>query len=387
MAKSEKVRVAFIIPNLGRGGAERVASVLLENLDRSKIQPFCIFYDSRHFYSIPHDVETCSLGITVGGSLQNKLINYIKGILKLINIVKTKKPDLVCSFLNRTNLFVVFARLLSSTFRNKVKLIISERTTPSVELEGSSFWLVRFLIKLLYRKADRIIAVSEGVRLDLIENFNLPEEKIKVIYNPLAYKKIEELSIEDLEGYEWFLENKPIVINVGSLSDPKSQDDLLRVFKIVRETTECRLVLLGEGEKEEELKKLSQELGINNDVAFLGFQDNPFKFISRSSVFVLSSRFEGFPNVLTEAMACGIPVISTRCRSGPEEIITDNVDGFLVPVGDDVKLADAILRVLGNRDIASSMAAAAKASVSRFNINNIVREYEELFISEMKHKQ
>lgn len=380
-------KIIFVIPNLGKGGAEKVLAVLLENLDRKKVQASCIFYDSSHNkYKVPDDVEVYSLDLKVGGSLKNKLITYIKGILKIINIVNTKKPDMVFSFLNRTNLLMVSARLLSSNFRNKVKLTISERTTPSVELAGSSHRIVRFLIKALYPKADKIVAVSQGVRLDLIKNFNVPEEKIKVIYNPLACQKITELSNEDIEGYEWFHENKPIIINVGSLSDPKSQDILLKAFKLVRDKTESRLVFLGEGEKEEGLKRLSQELGINNDVAFLGFQDNPFKFISRSSVFVLSSRFEGFPNVLTEAMACGIPVISTRCRSGPDEIITNNVDGLLVPVGDDVKLADAILRVLGNRDLASSMAAAAKASVARFDMNNIVREYENLFISELRHK-
>lgn len=377
-------KVIFVIPNIRKGGAEKVLAVLLENLDRQIIHASCIFYDSSHMYKVPDDIDVYSLDIKVGGSLKNKLINYIQGILKINNIVKAKKPDIVFSFLNRTNLLVIFARLLSLNFRNKVKLIISERTTPSVELEGSSSKLVRFLIKALYPKADRIVAVSEGVRLDLISNFNLPEKKIAVIYNPLDLKKITALAGEEIEGYVWFDQYLPVVINVGSLSDPKSQDDLLRAFKIVRQKIECRLILLGEGEKEDELKRLSLSLGISSDVAFPGFQDNPFKFVSRSSVFVLSSRFEGFPNALTEAMACGIPVISTRCKSGPDEIITDNVDGILVPVGDELKLADAILKVLGDRDIASSMAAAGKASASRFDISNIVRKYEELFISEVQ---
>lgn len=383
---NKKTKVLFVIPNLGKGGAERVLAILLENLDRSKMQPSCIFYNSQHIYNIPDDVKIYSLDHHGEYNLIKKIIYYIKILFKIKKIINIERPKVVFSFLNRTNLIVIFTRLLSSNFKNNTKLIVSERTTPSVELRGKPYRTMKFLIKILYPKADKIIVNSEGVKRDLIVNFNLPEEKISVIFNPLDIEKIKRLSKEKVIEHLWFDDNIPMIINVGSLSEPKAQEYLLKAFKLVREEADCRLVFLGEGEKEEELKQLSVDLGISNDVAFLGFQNNPFKFIGRSDVFVLSSKFEGFPNALIEAMACGVPVISTRCQSGPEEIITDTVNGLLVPVGNEGKLAEAILKVITNPDLSVSMASAAKTTVLKFDVKTAIVNYERLFISEVEKR-
>jgi glycosyltransferase involved in cell wall biosynthesis len=276
------------------------------------------------------------------------------------------------------NLVAIFTRFLSMQIKSRAKLLISERTTPSIELKGKLYGTIRLMIKKFYPLADRIIVNSKGIKKDLVVNFGLPEWKIDVLYNPMDIKKIKMFAEEELKEHSWFLGGIPIIINVGSLNVPKAQEYLLRAFRIVREKVNCRLVILGEGIKKNELEQLAMDLGINNDVAFLGFQNNPFKFISRSSVFVLSSVYEGFPNVLIEAMACGTPVISTRCQSGPEDIITDSVNGLLVPIKDAEKMAEAILTIINNPDLSSAMASKAKETVLRFDVKNAIKNYEKL---------
>lgn len=377
MSIEKKIKVIFILHNLGKGGAERVVSILLEHLDRNKIQPACILNDTRDNFIIPDDVKIYCLNIPGVDNFFKKTINSIRRIYKIKKIIKIEKPDVIFSFLNTVNLVAIFTRFLS---KSRAKLLISERTTPSIELKGKLYRTIRFLIKKFYPLADRIIVNSEGIKKDLVVNFGLPEGKIAVLYNPMDIEKIKMLAEEELKEHLWFGEGIPIIINVGSLNLPKAQEYLLRAFRIVREKVNCRLVILGEGIKKNELKQLAMDLGINNDVAFLGFQNNPFKFISRSSVFVLSSVYEGFPNVLIEAMACGTPVISTRCQSGPEDIITDSVNGLLVPIKDAEKIAEAILRSINNPDLSFAMASKAKETVLRFDVKNAIKNYEKLIV-------
>jgi glycosyltransferase involved in cell wall biosynthesis len=145
------------------------------------------------------------------------------------------------------------------------------------------------------------------------------------------------------------------------------------------------LIILGRGDKKEELKNLARNLNIDEYVTFLGFQSNPYGLVARSNLFVLSSLWEGFPNALIEAMACRIPVISTDCSSGPKEIITSGVNGLLVPVGDVDILADAILKVLTDKELSNKIAKNGRKRVMDFEAKKVVREYEKLFISTM-HK-
>jgi glycosyltransferase involved in cell wall biosynthesis len=173
--------------------------------------------------------------------------------------------------------------------------------------------------------------------------------------------------------------NVGIIVGMGRFSREKGFDLLLRAMSRVR--APARLLLLGEGRAEEKLRKLAKELGISEKVEFLGFRKNPYPVLRDATVFVLPSRYEGFPNGLAEAMALGVPCIATRCRTGPEELIADGENGLLVPVEDPETMARAIDRLLGDPELRERLGASARKSVQTYNSGEIVRQYEFLIES------
>jgi len=373
-----KLRIVFIIPNLGKGGAERVLANVIEDLDRRIFEISCVFYDSRHTYTIANDINIFTLSLMGSTNVIKKIYLSFARIIKIRNIINSQYPDVVVSFLPGVNLTAIAARMVSS---HKHKLIISEHSIPSLHLFGITNNFLKLLLRLLYNKADAIIAVSKGVKNDLIMNFGIDRNKIIVINNPINKERIQILSKEKIIELKLFDSPIPVIITAGSLTEAKGQEYLLRAFKIVRTTINCKLLILGEGHKEYVLKKIATRLGIINDITFMGFQSNPYKFIAHSSVFVLSSLWEGFSNVLVEAMACNVPVISTDCKSGPREIISHMSDGILVPVKNEQKLAEAITLVLTNQTLAGTLVSNAAQKIQAFSMTKIINEYTSLLIN------
>jgi len=268
--------------------------------------------------------------------------------------------------------------------------------------------MLRFLIPFLYRRA-RIITVSNGIRSELIENYNIEAKRIKVISNPVDVQLVGNLAEERIEGDSPC--EAPILITIGRLNKEKGHWHLLRVFSEIRKKMQCKLLILGKGELEGYLRKLSNELNIINDVMFLGWQNNPFKYLKSSSLFVLTSLHEGFGNVLIEAMACNLPVISTDCLYGPREILAPQMKdegmlnhieyaefGILVPCLDgkfrlanqpltleEQLLAESILRVLTDKNLHSHYALTGRKRAEDFDVNRVVRAYTNL-ISESREK-
>ncbi|MEW6684726.1 MAG: glycosyltransferase [Candidatus Edwardsbacteria bacterium] len=367
----DKKKIFFVIPSLAGGGAERVMIYLLQYIDRTKFEPWLVVLDSKNNYGeeVPKDIKVVCLN-------KKGRLDFFRLTVSLSKLIRKEAPSLVCSFLEYANYLVVLTRWLSG---DKIPLFLSERTTPSLYLKRVRFGAFKkTLTKLLYPKAEGIIAVSKGVKEDLLVNFRVVDERCKVIYNPIDIKRTQLLSKESIE-HPWFKENIPIIVACGNLTVAKNYPMLLKAMKLVLNDTEARLVILGTGEEHIRLESYTKEVGIHKNVSFLGFQKNPFKFMAKSTIFVLSSSWEGFANVLLEAMACGLPVISTRCASSPNEIITSGVEGLLVPVGDEDAMAKAILRLLKDESLRKQMSEAGKIRVEDFRIKKIVKQYEEVF--------
>lgn len=368
----DRKRVLFVIPSLEGAGAQRVVAMLLEHLDRERFQPLLTLFEDRCDYPVPEDVPVTCL---------NKKSRYSlpRLIWRLARTYKKERPDVVLSFMNYTNLISILARKFSG---NKPKLFLSERIHASIGLKSDPDPLSRIKVLAtpwLYPHCDGIICVSRGVGDDLVTSFGVPREKIEVIHNPVDIDRILTLAQENID-HPWFArKDRPIIIAMGRLTGQKGYPYLLRAFTKVRLNFPCRVVILGEGEQRGALKALAKELGIVEEVAFLGFQKNPYRYLAQADLFVLSSLFEGFPNTVTEAMACGTPVVATRCPSGPEEIITDGVNGLLVPVADEEALAEAMLRLLHDSEFSTKLAKEGRRRVDDFAVKKIVQAYEAAF--------
>jgi glycosyltransferase involved in cell wall biosynthesis len=267
-------------------------------------------------------------------------------VLALSGYLRSERPRAMMSTLAHMNVAAVLAKWVA---RSPVRLLVRESTTLSVSAShalGIRGWLLPRLVRRLYRHADIVVAVSHGVARDLARVTGLPEGRIQVIYNPVVMSRVLSLAAE-VPDDPWFtVEGPPIILGVGRLSRPKDFTSLIEAFARVREIREARLVILGEGGDRPALEALIRKRGLTAEVTLPGFVNNPYKYMARAGVLVVSSRREGFPNVLVEAMACATPVVSTACPSGPWEILEGGRWGRLVPVGNPDALAEKICEAL-----------------------------------------
>lgn len=359
-------------PTLGQGGADRVTLTLMQSFDRELFAPSLVLVkrEGEFLGDLPEDIDLTVLGVQ----------GLRAAALPLKRLLEERQPDIFFSTSSGANPVAIMAHKLA---RQSGRLVISERGLLRRGKVTAKKRAVLALKRALYARADAITAVSDGVRDDLVRELGLARERITVVYNPIVTDEMAEQAAEPVE-HEWFGENVPVILGAGRLVEEKDFGTLIRVFAIVRAKCPVRLVILGEGPLREDLERLARELGIERDFALPGFYKNPFKYMARCSVFVLSSRFEGLPGVLIQAMACGAPVIATDCPSGPSEIITPNADGMLVPVGDMEAMVAAIERVLGDAARAGEMGARARLSAERFRVDNVLSRYAQALLAQQE---
>lgn len=273
--------------------------------------------------------------------------HYVLGALHgLADYLQEHQPDALIASMDYPNVVAVMARDLANV---KTRIVLTVHNTLSEEIARSKKRRVKAQVEVdrrFYPRADAVATVSRGVEDDLVRTLQVPMQNLTTIYNPVVTQKLLHLSAEPL-SHPWFAAgDPPVLLAVGGFKPAKDHATLLNAFALVRKQRPVRLMLLGEGRLRDSLTRQAEELKIAEDLQMPGFVDNPFQYMANASLFVLSSVFEGLPTVLIEALACGCPVVSTDCPSGPQEILSQGRFGQLVPMGDANALADAIIQSL-----------------------------------------
>lgn len=330
--------IAFFLPSLNGGGAERVVLNLMQGMVQRDLPVHLVVATAKGplLNQLPPAVRLVDL----------KSGRVIRSILPLTRYLRRERPRVLISSMNYANLIALWAARLAG---GHTPVIVTVHTTlsqtkPQQARLSPGIWAGLF--RTFYPWASSVVAVSRGAADDFARVSGLPRETIEAVYNPVITPDL-------LSGarkgtpHPWFQAGEPpVFLGVGRLTRQKDFPTLIRAFATVRAVRSSRLMILGDGEDRAALTALANELGVAEDVALPGFQDNAAGYMARSAVFVLSSGWEGLPTVLIEALATGTRVVSTDCPSGPREILQDGRLGALVPVGDVSALAQAMIKAL-----------------------------------------
>ena len=357
--------IAFFIQDLREGGAERNVARLLNGIVARGIPVELVVIERRGSFFSELDPR-----VRVVELPQKRTITSVLGLRRYI---EQRRPLALISSLTHTN---VAAILANASVAHPTRLVVVERNQFSTnrELKRGLVRLAYGLVPWLYRRADLIGAVSSGVRDDLAETTGLPADRVAVLYNPVVSDGLAARAAEPVD-HPWLQgSGVPVIVGLGRLSRQKNFPLLLEAFALARRERAMRLIILGEGGLRGELEAQAERLGVADDVDLPGFDANPFRYLSRAALYVLSSDWEGLPTALIEAMACGTPVVATDCQSGPREILLDGKLGPIVPRGDPEALSGAILSILNDPGDSGPRIARAK----EFSLDRAVDRYLEI---------
>jgi glycosyltransferase involved in cell wall biosynthesis len=297
----------------------------------------------------------------------------LKSLPALIRYLRKAQPAALLSAMDHSNIIALWANILT---RAQARVVVSVHNTLSMSVKHSNnrARLIPYIARWCYGWADGVVAVSRGVADNLSNTIELPREKIRVIYNPVVVPELFQMARESVE-HKWFRDGGlPVILSTGRLTAQKDYPTLLLAFSLVIKACPARLVILGEGEERTSLEAMVRDLGIEDVVDLPGFVKNPYAYMSKAAVFVLSSAWEGFGNVLVEAMAVGTPVVATNCPSGPAEILENGKYGQLVKVGDAEAMAEGILAELEG----STNSELLQHRARQFSYDKIADQYLEL---------
>ena len=360
---SMKKKVVFVIPSLRGGGAERIMVNIIRNLDWNKFSPTLVLLNREGPF-----IELLPVELKV---IDLKSPRVRDSFFKLVKVLNKLKPDVVFATLGHLNLALVIIKYF---LRKKPKIIIREGNTPSrkwSEMSNFKRRLFTILYRQLYPQADLIIAQCKDMKYDLVNYLGIDHSKIKYIYNPLDVDKIK---LDCQKDNPFVHKDRINILSVGRLTYAKGFDVLIDAFKILHEELpNIHLTILGEGKLKCTLEKRAEALNIGRNISFAGFKSNPYPYFFHSDTYVLSSRWEGFPNTLLEALACKSKVVATDCKSGPREILGDNEYGVLVPPEDCFALAKGILKSINS-------ANKSKRRAYDFDVKVIIKEYEKVIL-------
>lgn len=335
-----KPRVAMFISNMNGAGAQAVWLALARGMvERDYVVDLVLAQATGSFLKdVPSDVRIIDLNAS----------RVLASLPALVRYLRRERPQAFISAMNYINLTAIWARILA---RVPTRLVITEHNTVSHFGSHSAnfrFRVTRYLLRFFYPLADEIVAVSKGTATDLAQVTCMNPTHIQTIYNPVILPELREkaqMAIDDV----WFKAHQPpVILAVGRLNPQKDFETLIRAFALVRKQLNARLLILGEGDERAKLESVIEELHLTDDVRLPGFINNPYAYMSRAALFVLSSKEEGLGNVLIEALYCGASLVSTDCPHGPNEILRGGQYGKLVQVGDIEAMSTAIINILTN---------------------------------------
>ncbi len=365
----ETKRFAVFAPNMAGGGAERAAVQLAAGLAGRGYETDLVLASAEgpRISEIPDSVELVDLGAR----------RVLTSLPALVRYLRRAQPDGMASVLDHANIVALWARRIA---RYPEKLVVVEQNNLSSAAGHGKSMRDRMMPRIasrFYPWADCIAGVSEGVVADLEELLTtIPPDRYRVIYNPIVTDDMLEQAKAPVE-HPWFSQRDPVFVAAGRLRPQKDFPMLLRAFHRVRSTRPAKLIILGEGPDRADLESLVAELSLVEDVDLLGYAGNPYAYFARATAFVLSSRWEGLPTVLIEALSCGAPVIATDCPSGPDEILAGGRYGRLVPVGDSIAMAAALDSALNGE-----LSPPPEESWSPYKLDAVVDDYLDVFLDQ-----
>ena len=362
------MKITIVIDSLTAGGAQRAAVLLAEGLAARKhqINLITLFGRELDFYQLSETIERTSLKIAGRSSnLVRAIQNNFNRLGRLRQAIDLSQPDIVVSFLDKTNVLTLLA-----CFNSQYPIVVSEQNDPTHNNIGRLWSMLR---RIAYRRAAKVVSCSRGV--DKCWNWLAPKYR-EVIYNPLA---ITDKVATETELLAQLDPKRKVLVSMGRLTEQKNFSLLLSAFaEVAEQYSHWQLLILGEGEQRQQLEASIARSKLQDRVIMPGVVSNPFPILKKSHLFVLSSRYEGFGNVIIEAMACGLPVISTDCPSGPSEIITSGENGILVPNQDRDSLIEAMTSLMSDSDRRKQLTASAQKSLNRFELDNILSQWQDL---------
>jgi len=360
---------------MGGGGAARTILNIINYIDKEKFEPILVTLNFTYDYErFVHDDVTF---------IKLKTKRLRSAILPLAKLLRKERPDILFSTVPTYNIVATLAKLLSFT---KTTLIVRE----AAYLGGTKKENVKLKIYgLFYRLANKVIALSEGVKENLINRYGINDNKIRVIYNPVDLHHIEREMVSDLQPdiQNICKKESKIIVTAGRLVKEKDHFSLIQAFSLVTKQLNSELIILGEGELETPLKDEAKRLQIENQVHFVGFKRNPYAIFKQADLFVLTSLTEGFGHVLVEAMATRTPVVSTKCKPGAVEVLDKGRYGLLCNVGDVADIAEKMLTGLTmSEKERNEIVQDGLNRAKHFDANVIVKQYETTFMAIMNDK-
>ena len=349
-------KILFIIPTLTKGGAERVVSLLSQEFERMGYKVKIVVFDNKIEYE--HGGEIVNINAPASSNYCVKVLRLFQRTVRLRKIFRKEDPDYIFSFMESAN----FPSILTCK-----DVVVSIRTNPN----RNCSWLQKTFIRFLYKFSNvkKIVAVSKGIEKILNRDYKL--DNTTTIYNPIVVDERYEIQ-EDLSGYQ------PYILSVGRLEKPKNFEMLIKAYSKTEASKETKLLIVGEGSQREKLEKLINNLNLKGKVLLPGQKDNIRDYYLQSEIYVLSSRYEGFPMVLVEALSNRCACIATNCETGPSEIIKDGFNGLLVENENENALARAIDKLYFDEELKNKFKNNAQKSIGHLKLEEVAKKWLEI---------